>query len=246
MSVWPPESEKGQCTASLPVRPSAAPARTLCRMLFGLAVLPLTLLWMGFSVRNRGRLPQKGPAVIVANHNSHLDALMLMSLFPLRLAPMLCAAAAADYFFRNRLCRFAAEFFAGLVPLERNPRGRTDPLAPLVRALEEERILILFPEGSRGAPEVMGEIKPGLWRLARRCPGVPLYPVYLHGLGRSLPKGAWIPVPLFADICVGEAFIVSENKRDFPEQLRTIFAGLRDQTLAGITARYADEEDQAG
>ncbi len=217
--------------------------RDVCRTFFALAVRPVTLLWMGFTVRNRELLPKEGPAVIIANHNSHLDALMLMSLFPVQLASDLCAAAAADYFFRNRASRFVSEHFAGLVPLERKPQGVKDPLAPLVRALQVKKILILFPEGSRGSPDAMGEIKTGLWHLARRCPDVPIHPVYLHGLGRSMPKGAWIPVPLFADICVGEAFTATENKKDFPEQVKGIFVGLREQTLAGITARYEDDSE---
>jgi 1-acyl-sn-glycerol-3-phosphate acyltransferase len=218
--------------------------RDLCRKCFAaLIVRPVTLLWMGFAVRNRELLPKRGPAVIIANHNSHLDALMLMSLFPIRLASSLRAAAAADYFFRNRVSRFVSEFFAGLVPLERKPQGAKDPLAPLVRVLEENTILIVFPEGSRGSPDVVGDIKTGLWHLARLCPGVPVHPVYLHGNGRSMPRGAWIPVPLFVDICVGEPFSVSENKKDFPLQVKAIFDNLRSQTLAGIGARHEDEEN---
>lgn len=214
--------------------------RVFCRKLFtALVVRPITTLWMGYALRQKEKLPAHGPAIVIANHNSHLDALMLLSLFPQRLIPTIRIAAAADYFFTNRTTRFLAEHVAGLVPVAR--KGSKDPLAPMAAVLENGGILFLFPEGTRGSPDVIGDIKPGLWHLARRFPEAPVCPVYLHGLGRALPKGSWIPVPLFADICVGEPFFATADKKGFPTQVRDIFDALRAQTLAGLT--IPDEEE---
>lgn len=216
--------------------------RVFYRKLFTATVVrPITTLWMGYALRSRENLPRRGPAIVIANHNSHLDALMLLSLFPLGLVPSIRIAAAADYFFTNRVTRYLSEHIAGLVPVAR--KGGKDPLAPLADVLADGGILFLFPEGTRGSPDVMGDIKPGLWHLARRFPETSICPVYLHGLGRSLPKGSWIPVPLFADICVGEPFFATTDKKSFPSQVKDTFDALRTQTLAGLVASEPDEEE---
>lgn len=218
--------------------------QSFCRRLFMvLFVWPVTLLWTGYALGGREHLPAKGPAIVVANHNSHLDALMLLTFFPLKLVPSVRPAAAADYFFSSRAARFFSETFLGLLPLQRRRGGGRDPLAPLAEALDRGDIVVLFPEGTRGRPDVMEAIKPGLWHLARRYPAVPIHPVYMHGPGRSLPKGAWIPVPLFADVRAGEPLFFHPNKRIFLDGVRECFTALRAETLAAKTAVLDDDDN---
>ena len=204
-----------------------------CRIFFVLLVAyPAAYLWLGLSLRHKEHLPQSGPAILIANHNSHLDTLVLLTLIPLREIPRVRIAAAADYFFNNRFARFMAEWFYGLVPVERAEPGKNrDPLAGLEACLATGGILILFPEGTRGKPDVFGEFKPGLWHLLKRRPETPLCPVYLHGLGRSLPRGEWIPVPLFIDVRAGKALPFDMNKARFMLSVRVAFEQLRERTL---------------
>lgn len=175
------------------------------RLLFHwLFAKPAIGLVVGLTVRNRERLPVRGPAIVVANHNSHADAVALTSLFPARVIQKVRPVAAADYFLANPVLSWIARNCMGIIPLDRNGRGRgTDPLRDCVAALDRGEILIIFPEGSRGEPERLGRFKKGIYHLSRQRPGVPVVPVYLHGLGKVLPKGSWVPLPLFCDAFIG-------------------------------------------
>ena len=85
-----------------------------------------------------------------------------MTLFPLRLLPKVRPIAAADYFLRNRLLAWFSLKIIGILPIDRHQKGvHTDPLAGMVEALGRGDIVIVFPEGSRGEPEKLGEFKTG-------------------------------------------------------------------------------------
>ena len=193
------------------------------RWLFHFALVrPIVLLVLGVNVRYAERLPRSGPAIIIANHNNHMDTFVLMTLFPLRLLPRLRAAAADDYFLSNRLLAWIARHMFGIIAVKRRDlcRGDGDPLAGCSGALERGDILIVYPEGTRGDAERMTEFKPGVAHLARRHPHVPVIPVFLHGLGKVMPKGAIVPVPFMCDVYVGAPQFWHGDCQTFTRSLR--------------------------
>ena len=140
-------------------------------LFFLLVVRPLVLLVLGINLRHRHRLPAAGPAIMVANHNSHLDTLTLMTLFPQRLLRRLRPVAAVDYFLKSPGLAWFATRIIGIIPLARKvTAGAGDPLAGCDAALAGGSILILFPEGSRGEPEQLTAFRTGIAHLAKRHP----------------------------------------------------------------------------
>ncbi|WP_373539972.1 lysophospholipid acyltransferase family protein [Chamaesiphon sp.] len=193
------------------------------RLLFFATIVRLVVLVViGLRIVDRDRLPKTGPAIICANHNSHLDTLVLMTIFPLRLLAKLRPIAAAEYFLRNPLLAWFALHIIGIIPIDRLKSSCTaHPLAKCSEALERGEILIIYPEGSRGSPESLASFQSGIAHLAKRHPAVPIYPVFIYGLGKVLPKGELILVPFFCDLAIGTPLFWTNSKQIFMDLLES-------------------------
>ncbi len=179
--------------------------RWLQALFFLLIVRPLVAVVLGVKIRSEERLPMDGPAIIAANHNSHLDTLTLMSLWPLSRVFQVRPVAAADYFLTNAKLAWFSLNIMHIIPIDRNRKDReSDPLAEPSDMLAQNQIVLLFPEGSRGEPERLSRFKSGVARLLERHPETPLIPVFMHGLGKALPRGDFLLVPFFVDVVIGE------------------------------------------
>lgn len=185
-------------------------------LIFILFFRPLVWIFLGLTIKHRNRLPIKGPAIIIANHNSHIDTIVLMSLYPLNSLFKIRPVAAADYFLKNRYLEWFCKRVLQIIPICRAvPKKKVHPLQTVEDALKQDSILIFYPEGTRGQPEQIGEFKKGIVRLAAKYPDVPIIPVYLQGLGKVLPKGKTLLVPFNVSAVVGKPIKKPEIGQDF-------------------------------
>ena len=163
----------------------------------------------------RGRLPESDgrPRVYFANHTSHLDSLIVWTALPRAERRRLRIVAARDYWDRGPLRRWLACRVFRAVLVSRSASTRRDNLITAVEGcLDAGSSVLVFPEGSRGRGAEPGTFRPGLWHIARRHPSVYLVPVWIENLGRVLPKGELLPLPLLAAVEFGEPVLLREDE----------------------------------
>jgi 1-acyl-sn-glycerol-3-phosphate acyltransferase len=132
-------------------------------------------------VEGREKLPWRGPAVLVANHLSMLDILVLYALF----RPFKWVAKAE--LFRVPFLGWNMTLNA-YVPLRRGDRESVGRMMDRCRAqLSRGTPMLLFPEGTRSRDGRLQAFKDGAFRLAHEA-GCPVIPIALTGTFDSLPK----------------------------------------------------------
>ena len=197
----------------------------LQKIFYGLLVRPVLVILLGLNVRHWNRLAVGGPHLVAANHNSHLDALVLMSLVRLHDIPKVKLVAARDYFCRTKLRAWFSVNIIGVIPIDRH--GESDnPLAPVMTALDQGYTVVIFPEGTRGDPEKRQPLKYGVAKLVETRPGLTVTPVFMYGLGKALPRGESLLVPFMCDINVGERLAWNGGKAEFIAALERSFDDL--------------------
>ncbi len=150
--------------------------------------------WNRLEVRGRERLPAGPPFLLIANHSSHLDALLLAAALPLKWRDRVSPLAAGDVFFERRpLAAFAAAVLNALPVWRRRRSGGAHSLDELRRRLSEQAgIYIVFPEGTRSRDGQMAPFKSGLGALVAGA-AVPVVPCHLQGAFAAAPPGRRFP-----------------------------------------------------
>ena len=116
-----------------------------------------------------------------------------------------------------------------LIPRKRNVDDPAqDPVNMMVAALDRGDSLDLFPEGTRGEPEVVQRFKKGVGLVLSRKPGVPYVPAFMDGLGKSLPKGDRLLLPHPGRLFMGTPTLVrSTDPETITEQVEQDVLALR-------------------
>lgn len=162
-------------------------------------------IFIGLKYVNEKTLKNKKQFILIANHNSHMDTMAIMSAIPSRYIHKVHPIAARDFFggslFKKILMRYLVN--ATLIQRDRDD-PENDPIDSMDKMLKKSRSLILFPEGSRGVPGVMTKFKKGLGYLIQRNPEINVIPVYLDNVYKTLPRGKNLILPYNCSIKFGD------------------------------------------
>jgi long-chain acyl-CoA synthetase len=162
------------------------PRRLFTPVLYGIVrlVYLLARLSIGFRVSGLDRLPARPPFILSPNHQSYLDAFLLISALPYRVFKRLFFVGASEYFSTPFMAWVAR--LINVVPV--------DPDSNLVKAmragahgLRHDKVLILFPEGERSIDGFVKTFKKGAAILSLHL-RVPIVPIAMDGVFDVWPR----------------------------------------------------------
>jgi 1-acyl-sn-glycerol-3-phosphate acyltransferase len=151
-------------------------------------------------IRHRKRIPTTGPVVVVANHSAMVDGPLLYGLLGRRTSFLI-----KQEMFHGPLGWILPRI--GQLPVRRGEADRA-PLLTAVRLLREGGMVVVFPEGTRGAGDVANAQQGAAW--LARTGDARLLPVAIRGTRR--PQGSKRRFRPRVDVLVGEPFTMSSGR----------------------------------
>lgn len=203
-----------------------------------LARLWLALAGLRLRVSGLDGVPA-GSCVLVANHSSYLDGVVMKAALPPRFSFVIKREASSMPVLGVLLQRIGSEF------VDRHTRGgRQRDARRVVERAEQGHSLVFFPEGTFDAVRGLKRFHVGAFVAAERG-GAPVVPTVIRGARRSLPSGSYVPRPGRIDVEVlapiGGHGEPSEQLRD--EARALILARLDEPDLAAATPAAARRLD---
>jgi long-chain acyl-CoA synthetase len=171
---------------------------------------------MKTKVVGRSNIPQNRQLIVVSNHCSHLD--MGLVKFGLgKYGRKLVALAAKDYFFEGNPWVVAYfEQLTNLEPIDRK-RGYRASLRQACDIVNQGKVVLLFPEGTRRIDGTIGDFKPLMGQLALETE-VDILPLYLEGTFEAMPKGAVLPRRRGVTVHIGPPISIKDVKKALGNQ----------------------------
>ncbi len=193
----------------------------LCRVLF----IPI------FRIRVRGRrnVPETGGALIVSNHQSFFDPVLIGVGLRREVHYM-----ARDSLFRRRIFGRLIESLNAF-PIKREGVD-VAAMREAISRIRQGRLVLVFPEGTRTRDGSFGTIRRGLSLISERARAT-VVPAVIQGAYEAWPRGAPMVRPHRIAVAFGEPITVEEQSRMTSEELSAVVAE-RWNSLRSSLANY--------
>lgn len=162
-------------------------------------------VWLRYRARGVERIPTVGGGLILSNHQSFLDPLLIG--LPLS-RPV--SYLARDTLFPVPIVGWILRH-TYVMPINREAAG-TASLRETLRRMEQGFLVGVFPEGTRSVDGSVGTLKPGFAALVRRS-SLPVYPVGIAGANRAMGRNSLILKPYRVCVVFGEPIPPDEIAR---------------------------------
>jgi len=181
-------------------------------------------------IRGQDNLPKSAPMILVSNHQSHLDILIIQLSVPRKIA----------FVAKKELSRVPILGWditlQGHITIDRNDRKKAmsvlEKLAHEIR--DSHKSVLLFPEGTRSLTGKIGEFKKGAFILAQKTKA-PLIPAAIHGSINVLSKKSLKMKPGKMIISFGKPIFPNSNTPERDEITR-----LSDESKQSIENLYSE------
>ncbi len=157
------------------------------------------------------KLPASGAGMVIANHASNADGMLLMAYVVPRMGRRL------TWLGKEEALRWPVLGWTmkqnGVIGVRRGA-GDLEAFKTAKKVLDDGGVLGIFPEGTRSFDGCLAEAKEGATVLALRS-GVPIIPVAIAGTHRLWPRGKFLPRPgKRISVTVGEPFVLHAAHAD--------------------------------
>jgi 1-acyl-sn-glycerol-3-phosphate acyltransferase len=160
-------------------------------------------LWVG-KVEGLHNIPKEGPVIIASNHESYFDFLCFSAISPRKIHYL-----AAEKFFKSRLWRPLMKM-TGQIRVDRDHPDKSKVFSQVLSALEQGRMIGIFPEGTRSRDGKMLKAFTGIAQIALKAK-VPIVPVGVKGTYEIMaPHNKFPKLNKKADFNIGEAMHFKE------------------------------------
>lgn len=206
--------------------------KLILQFVYSLLIRNFLKLFVGVRFQNARFLLKEKQFIIVANHNSHLDTLTILASLPSSIISKVKPVAAQDHFGKTKFKEKLSNYFINTLLIQRKrdkDNMENDPIHKMIKALDEGYSLILFPEGTRGAPEVQQPLKPGIGLVLSERPLIKYVPAFMRGMGKAMPKNDNLIVPHNSSLSYGNpTHVESADVTEIVAQVERSINQLRD------------------
>jgi 1-acyl-sn-glycerol-3-phosphate acyltransferase len=164
-------------------------------------------VYLGLSVKGRENIPSDGQALLVANHSSYVDGIVMQASLKRPILYLMAADIINKSYFKKL---FEA---MGYIPVNRNGKDLS-AFRNALRALKKGRLVGIFPEGRINCRPYPGKFKLGAVQLARNA-GVPIIPVGIRNAFKTYLHKKEFPLPGKIEVNIGEPIDFAELGDEF-------------------------------
>lgn len=179
------EESTSVSSSSTPARLKAPPRSFFWRICQIIATTYSNIVF-DLKVYGTKNVPTRGGALLLANHQSNLDPVLIST----KLKRPVSYMAKSELFEKGKYFTWLIRSLHAF-PVKRGA-GDVGAIKEAINRLNEGNILNMYPEGTRTKTGALGKILPGVAVVIRRA-GVPVIPVIIDGSFDAMRKGSLLP-----------------------------------------------------